>query len=205
MLPDSGCPGSVTEWIEDLRNDDPDATVKIWNRFTDRLVAVARKQLRNSPCRVVDGDVVAADAFRDFFKRGPDGFAKLVDRNDLWYVLVMIAERRATDAIRSEKSQRRGGGRVINAAEVHSDVSHDWMDSLSASTRPPDVELELLEAFEERLTSLESDLDRQIAINRLDGMGNREISNQHGISLRSVERKLENIRKVWSDDGSANR
>lgn len=191
---------SITQWIVDLRNKDIDATRKIWNRFVDRLTLIANKRLRNSKCRITDGEAVAADAFSDFFMRGPDEFGKLVDRNDLWQILVVITERRAIDAIRRESNQRRGGGKVFgedNGFEAVDGQCKDWLNSFPASDNPPDIELMLIEAFEERLSRLDSELLRQIAIDKMHGLSNLEIAETHHISLRSVERKLALIRQTW--------
>lgn len=194
--------GSVTQWIHDLRNHDIDATQKLWTRFVDRLVRIANRRLRNSKCRIADGEAIAADAFQDFFERGPDEFGKLVNRNDLWQILVVITERRAIDAIRRESNQRRGGGKVfVNG--VFNDGSDPpqghRIDSLAASDNPPDIEMMLIEAFDERLALLESDLLRSIAIEKMHGSSNVEIAEAYNLSLRSVERKLAIIRDAWRD------
>jgi DNA-directed RNA polymerase specialized sigma24 family protein len=196
---ESSSRGSITQWIEELRNHDSDATRKIWNRFVERLVRVANRKLRNSNCRITDGEMVAADAFHDFFERSPAEFAKLVNRNDLWQILVVITERRAIDAIRKESSQRRGGGKIIQEVAFGGVVEGrlEGVSSLVGPANPPDIELMLIEAFDERLASLDSDLMRQIAIDKMHGMKNIEIAESRSISLRSVERKLAMIRRTW--------
>ena len=195
---------SVTEWIEDLRNNDPLATEKIWHRFVNALVSVANKKLKNSCCRIATGEVVAADAFVDFFKKTPDDFGRLFDRNDLWKILVVITERRAIDAIRREGTISRGGGMVINTCDLDEGPESGQNPAIQPvdSTEPPDVELMLIEAFEERIDSLPNELLRQIAIDRLEGFSNGEIARKHGTSVRSVERKLALIRKSWRENGS---
>ncbi len=181
--------GSVTQWIEDLRNKDPDATREIWNRFVQQLVRVANRILTNSKCCVSDGEDVVACAFHDFFRRNPDDFGKLVNRNDLWQILVVITERRAIDAIRNETAARRGGPFA----------SVDSLNYLPGRENAPDIELMLIEEFEKRLELLNSDLLREIAINRMNGMKNHEIAELVDVPLRSVERKVKDIKETWRD------
>jgi len=47
------------------------------------------------------------------------------------------------------------------------------------------------------LDSLADDELQRLAIDKLDGFTNREISERFGISLRSVERQLQLIRRIW--------
>lgn len=180
--------GSVTQWIEDLRNCDPNAVGHLWERFVNRMIAVANRRLKSSKCRVIEGDDIASQAFHDFFNRNPEDFSKLVNRNDLWKILVVITERRAIDAIRKEETIRRGG----NVSR-----SSDGVELVTSRVNPPDIELMLVEAFEERLGSLDSDLLQQIAVGKMNGLKNVEIAELHDISLRSVERKLKIIRTTW--------
>ena len=93
-------PGSVTGWIEDLHQHDSKAQAKIWERFVQRLVKHANRKLYGSPCRLVDGEDIANIAFQNFFAKHPAEFVRLVDRNDLWKILRVLADRRAIDEIR---------------------------------------------------------------------------------------------------------
>lgn len=198
-IPDSG---SVSQWIDELRHNKQDAATKIWERFVGRLVNVANRRIRGASCRIADGETIVADAFKDFFNRSPEDFDKLINRNDLWQILVMITERRAIDAIRFENNQRRGGGRVMNEASLggKDDSRFGLIDSMASGGDPPEVELMMIEALEDRLNSLGDQLLRQIAIDKMEGSTNAAIAEKRKISLRSVERKLAIIRKNWLPD-----
>ena len=54
-----------------------------------------------------------------------------------------------------------------------------------------------------RLEGLRDDTLRRIALLRMEGYGNEEIAARLGTSLRSVERKIEAIRKRWQPEGGA--
>lgn len=172
----------------------------------ERLVKVANRKIRGASCRIADGETIVADAFKDFFNRSPEDFDRLINRNDLWQILVMITERRAIDAIRGETNQRRGGGRVINETSLISrdDSRFGMINLMEATVRPPDVELMMLEALEDRLNSLGDQRLRQIAVDKMEGLTNAMIAEKRNISLRSVERKLAIIRKNWLPDEKRN-
>ena len=55
---------SVTLWIADLRRDAADdAAQKLWGRYFDRLVHLARGRLRTAPRGPADEEDVALSAF----------------------------------------------------------------------------------------------------------------------------------------------
>ena len=99
--------GSVTEWIEDLKSKDPEAQQKIWHRFVDRLVNFANRKLSGINSPVVDANDVANMAFYSLFEKTPDQFESLINRNDLWRILALMAERRAIDVIRRAMAQKK--------------------------------------------------------------------------------------------------
>ncbi|MEM7453017.1 MAG: ECF-type sigma factor [Planctomycetota bacterium] len=201
MQSDGSSYGSVTQWIEDLRNDVPDSFNKIWNRFVGQLVSVAEAKLRNTSCRITDGNLVASQAFTDFYERGPDGFEKLIDRNDLWQILCVITERRAIDAIRSETCERRGGGRIIGESDfAGEDDNSTGLNRVPDSSDPPDIQLMLVETLDERLGMLDDELLCEIAIDRMNNLSNQEIADKHGLKLRTVERKVKAIREAFKQE-----
>src|SRR5947209_5676900 len=111
--------GSVSQWIARLKAGDQAAAQPLWAAYFQRLVALARAQLRNAPRRVADEEDVALSAFDSFCGRAERGrYPQLEDRNDLWQVLYVITVRKAIDAMRKEGRQTRGGGRVRSLADL---------------------------------------------------------------------------------------
>lgn len=176
--------GSVTGWIKELEGKAPEAQRKIWERFVDRLVRFANYQLKGVTV-IADGEDIANIAFNNFFKKTPSEFEKLVDRNDLWQVLTMLARRRAIDQIRSEIRDRN---------HTLDDPDIDLRPSLKST---PDFDVMLCEEVEHQLNALEDDELRKIAVDRMQGYRNREIADRLEIGLRSVERKLSEIREIF--------
>jgi len=46
--------GSVSNWIGRLKAGDPAAAQRLWERYFERLVGLARTQLRGAPRRAAD-------------------------------------------------------------------------------------------------------------------------------------------------------
>ena len=191
--------GSVTGWIEQLKSSDPEAQRQIWERFVSRLVHFTNGQMRNASFRVADADDITNMAFYNFFEKSPDQFEQLVDRNDLWQILTMLAERRAIDQQRKWFNQKNGGNRILNEPSlVDNDGNAKGMDVFEGNCRPPDIEFMLAEETELLLSSLDDELLRQIAIAKLQGFDNREIAKTFAVSVRTIERKLNIIREIFS-------
>src|SRR5438874_1896729 len=55
--------GSVTNWLQALQVGDPEAAQKLWERYFQRLVSLARSRLRGAPRRAEDEEDVALSAF----------------------------------------------------------------------------------------------------------------------------------------------
>lgn len=50
------------------------------------------------------------------------------------------------------------------------------------------------------LDRLQDDSHRRVALGKLEGYTNKELAERLGISLRSVERKLQIIRQTWEQE-----
>src|SRR5438094_451722 len=83
--------GSVTGWLGQMRQGEPDAVQRLWERYFVRLVGLARQRLRDAPRRAADEEDVALSAF-DSFCRGAEAgrFPLLEDRDSLWRLLVVL-------------------------------------------------------------------------------------------------------------------
>ena len=114
----------------------------------------------------------------------------------------MIAARKAVDLIQRENRQRRGGGRIVNEAGLGTGQAASELDALAQVIgREPTPEFAAIvtEEYQRLLASLPDESLRKIAIAKLEGTSNEELSQQLGCSLRTVERKLWVIRKRWSE------
>lgn len=192
----------VTQWIEGLRAGDEAAVAALWNRYFVQLVQLARQRLADTPRRVADEEDVALSVFRCLCSGAQHGrLADMADRSDLWRVLVTMTIRKVIDQQRRLGGKKRGAGRVRGesvffrkSADEPSPGLQQFSDHL-----PTPLMLTVIEEEGQRLLNALTDPRlRQIALWRLEGYTNDEIAAKLELTTRSVERKLQRIRDIWS-------
>jgi DNA-directed RNA polymerase specialized sigma24 family protein len=180
------------------------ALQKLWERYFHRLVVLARKRLRGTPRCAADEEDVALSAFDSFFRRAQEGrVPNLLDRNDLWQLLVLIASRKASNLAKHERRQRRGGGKVQHASTLpHRDGSEQSLLFADLIGREPEpvVAAQVAEEYERLLDRLENDVLRSVAVWKLEGYTNTEVAAKLGRAPATVERKLRLIRDTWEQE-----
>jgi DNA-directed RNA polymerase specialized sigma24 family protein len=196
--------GSVSHWIHQLMAGEQAAFQKLWERYFRRLVALARKRLRGTPRCAADEEDVALSAFDSFFRNAREGrVPNLLDRNDLWQLLVLIAGRKASNLAKFERRQRRGGGKVQHAsAFLDGDGAEQGLFFADLICREPEpvVVVQLVEEYGRLLDILDDDVLRSVAVWKLEGHTNKEIAAKLSRAPATVERKLRMIRDAWAKE-----
>jgi DNA-directed RNA polymerase specialized sigma24 family protein len=192
---------SVTQWIGDLKaGDDGEAARRLWERYFAQLARLAHARLRATSRGPADGEDVALSTFESFFRGAAAGrFPRLEDRDDLWKLLVTIATRKAANQRRREHQKKRGGWRVIAGAELAAGEPEGGDPLMLIASGEPTPEFAAAVADEVRrlFDSLADESLRLVASLRMEGYTNGQIAEALDVGLRSVERKLELIRKAW--------
>lgn len=181
-------PGSVSIWLEGLRNDQGAAAQELWNRYFAALVGVARRGLHGM-ARDADEEDVALSAIKSMMlgvqnNRYPD----LHDRTGLWPLLVTITSRKASNEAKRQTAAKRDRSAEHAAAD---------MQLIAGREPPPDFGPRLIEAIQSMVASLGDDSLQVIARRKLEGFTNDEIAHELGIASRTVVRKLARIRQEW--------
>ena len=193
-------------WIDRLQKGDERASEVIWQKYFEKLVRLSRSRLRDMPNRVVDEEDVALSAMNSFFRGATAArFPKLDDRHDLWKLLVTITARKAVRQQRRHFAEKRGGGQVRGESVfIRPDDSNAGIDQVLGSEPTPALIAEVSECCNELLAKLEDKKLETIAQYKLEGFTNEEIAAKLDCTTRTVERKLERIRRKWSreDDTS---
>src|SRR6185312_9638504 len=105
--------------------------------------------------------------------------------------------------VRRETAQKRGGGRtrLESGLNGNSDDSK-WfgLDQIISEEPTPEFLVELQEQNDRLLGMLRDDNLRYIAMSRIEGFTVPEIAHDLQVSTRSIERKLQLIRGVWSKE-----
>ena len=133
--------GSITHWLGALKAGDLAAAQPLWEHYFQRLVRLARQKLRAGhrsaaptptrrmpPCTVFD-------SFCDGAARGR--FPQLVNRDNLWRLLVTMTACKVTDHARRHGRQKRGGGgRILDEAALDGPGSGGGRAGLDAIVGP---------------------------------------------------------------------
>ena len=185
--------GSITGWLPKLGEGDPEAAEKIWRRYFCRLVGFARHKLRDFPRRAADEEDVALSAFGSFCRgMEQNRFPNLMDRENLWGLLLTITVRKAGHLVRNQQRQKRGGA----GQAVHLE---GW-EAVLGREPSPDLVLEMTEAYQRLLNLLPDPALRSVAVWRMEGTSVEEMARSLNCSTRSVKRKLGLIREIWEKE-----
>lgn len=184
---------SVTAWIAELKAGQHSAAEQLWERYFHRVVGLARHKLAASNRRAIDEEDVALSAFKSFCLGAADGrFPQLSDRDNLWPLLVVITSHKALDQLRSERRQKRGG------EANRSETAERELEKILSREPTPEFAAQMAEACDILLNRLSPTL-RPIAELKLLGHTNAEIAERQACGLRTVERRLELIRRHWEE------
>jgi DNA-directed RNA polymerase specialized sigma24 family protein len=196
---------SVSEWIVQLKKGDQTASQRLWQRYVQQMVRLARLKLGRTPRGAADEEDVVNSAFAAFLRGMEAGrFPQVDDRDDLWQLLVVLTERKCVDQRRRELAFKRGGGAVHgDSAFGGQDAvgsSQQGLDQIPGSGPTPEFAAEAAEEFQRLLDLLGNDTLRRLAVAKMEGYTNREISKDLHLGLSSVERKLALIRSIWQQE-----
>jgi hypothetical protein len=85
---------SFQNLLVQLENGHPSAAARVFDRFSDRLVALARSRLNPQLLQRVDPEDVTKSVFRSFFQRQEAGLFSLETWGSLWGLLVTMTVRK---------------------------------------------------------------------------------------------------------------
>jgi RNA polymerase sigma factor (sigma-70 family) len=194
--------GSVTRWVTALRGGNAAAAQPLWERYHRRLVALARQKLRSARRRAADEEDVVQSAFHSFFQGVARGrFPRLDDRDNLWRLLVVITARKALDQLAHEHSKRQGGGTLQGESRI-SPGGPDWdeaaIEQIVGEEPSPEFAAQVAEEYQRLLDLLGDETLCRVAVWKMEGLTNDEVAGRLDCSRRTVARKLETIRIIWS-------
>ncbi len=197
---------SVTRWLQQLKTGDEEAVQRLWERYFHKLVQLARKRLGTSQRRVADEEDVALSVFRRLCDGAARGkFSDVGSRDELWRVLVVMTANKAIDQRRHDEGQKRGGGRVRGDSvfgEPAASGARDGFDQIMGDDPTPEFLALMADEHQRLMNRLDQPMLQQVAIRKMEGYTNQEIATELGVTQRSIERKLNRIRLIWSGEVS---
>lgn len=142
--------GSFADLMERLRAGEDTAARAIFERFTRRLVGLARRRLDGRLGGKVDPEDVVQSAYKSFFVRQREGDLEIGDWDGLWGVLTLITLRKVADRAAYHQAAKRDMHRETAGAE------DDAAADLALDREPrPDEAILLAETVEALFRSIE--------------------------------------------------
>ncbi len=190
--------GSVTRWIHDLKQGDTAAVEPLLERYFGRLRQLARMQLSRGTRAVLDDEDVALSVLESVCRNAANGkLPDLRDRDDLWFMMIAISQNKVISQRRYENTAKRGAGKVLTMTDALEQYNTD-LEGLMGSDVAPEFFTEVMDCWNQLLRSLPDDKMRRIAQLRLEGHTNQVIAERLQLLRRTVERKVELIRELWT-------
>ena len=193
-------PGSVTDWLGQLVDGDQAAARPLWTRYFHRLVALARQQLAGTPRGAADEEDVALSAFDSFCRAAAQRrFPRLDDRDDLWRLLLVLTDRKASNQRKHATRQKYGGGKVLNegALSPPDSAGRSPLDQLPGREPSPEYAAQVAETLRRLFGVLRDPELEAVALLKMQGYRLEEIAAKQGCVPRTVQRQLRLIRHVW--------
>ena len=189
--------GSVTNWIREAKNGDEDAAKCLWDRYFARLIELARWHLRHAPKRVADEDDVVLSTLESVLTGARNGkFPLLQNRDDLWGLLLVITDRKASNQKKHQVRLRRGGGKQRGESVFEATDDCAGIEQIVGTEPTPEMAAMLTDEIEHLLARLADPTLQQIAVWKMEGYSYDEMAIKLDCSKRTVIRKWNLIRQI---------
>jgi RNA polymerase sigma factor (sigma-70 family) len=176
---------AITILIEGVKTGDEEAIQRIWKQYYEKLIHLARDKVAASPAYFADEDDVVQSALVSFINRAQKGqFPRLDDRDSLWKLLITITLNKVRALARKE-------GRRI-------EILQREQENFLKGEPSVEVAVEMADQIERLMSLLEDPMLREVAVAKLEGATNKEVSQRIGKSIPTVERKLRLVRTLWA-------
>ncbi len=184
--------------LDQLRQRDDHAAQLVYDRFAQRLIALARAQMAQRLAQKIDPEDVIQSAFHSVFRGLHEGRFTLGDWNSLWALLTAVSINKCRKWVDYYTAQARDLAREVGPAGGDgSDASWHVLDREPA----PSEALALAETLEQVLEGLEP-REREMVTLSLQGESVSDVSKRLDCTeskvyrvLRLVRQRLERLRE----------
>lgn len=172
---------------------DEQAAAALFDRYVERLVAMARGMLSEKLGRRVDAEDVVQSAYRSFFLGAREGKYVIERGGDLWRLLATIT----VSKVRKQAEFHHAGKRSLKREEPQPETAGATL--LAPTSEPsPDEALALADLLENVMRELDPIQQKMLQL-RLQGYRLEEIAAETQRSERTVRRLFEHLRVRWQE------
>jgi DNA-directed RNA polymerase specialized sigma24 family protein len=164
-------------------------------RKSDR--GFARQRLDVQTRRRYDEHDAANSAFHSLCRGLAEGQVEAENRDAFWGLLAVITSRKISAQRRYSNRQKRGGG----AAHGDSGFGDLGINEVDGNQLAPDVLAEVSESCNQLLDAIPDETMKKIVLLKFQGATNGEVASELNCTRRTVERKLERVRRIWVEAG----
>lgn len=182
---------SFDDLMARLRAGDRTAAEEVFDRYTHRLIALARQRLDQHVRRKVDPEDILQSVYKSFFRRQADGRLDPESWDHLWFLLTALTVRKCGRRADYFHAARRDVQREVPLPTLVAPSGEDW-DALAPDPTPSEA-ARLAETVEQVMRHLEG-RERDMLALSLQGYTTEEISGRVGRSERTVQRVLKRVR-----------
>jgi RNA polymerase sigma-70 factor (ECF subfamily) len=171
---------------------DQQQAAQLFQRYTGRLIALARQRLPAQLSHRIDAEDVVQSVYRSFFAATPETPATAQPECDLWQLLVTITLNKVHDQVRRHTSDKRSAERDRHYGSEDSLLG--LQQGLYAREPTPVEAVALVEQLEHQMRGLKP-LARRMVELRLQGYELEEIATLTERSQRTVIRVLADFKR----------
>jgi RNA polymerase sigma-70 factor (ECF subfamily) len=177
-----------------LQAGDEAAAREVFERYSKRLIHLARSRMGGRLQSKIDPEDVVQSAFRSFFQRQRDGQFSLPTWDSMWGLLIRITLRKCGRNLEHFTAAKRD---VRQDAAAPGDADASW-SSWAAIDRAPtaDEAAQLRETIGLLMAGMDDPGERTTFAMRLEGCKVQEIADRLGCTERTVQRKLDRIKRT---------
>jgi RNA polymerase sigma-70 factor (ECF subfamily) len=176
------------------RTGDQEAAAVLFQRYTNRLIALARSRLPVDLARRVDAEDVVQSVYRSFFAGAHDGHYQLQQGGDLWRLLVTITLHKVYYQVKRNQADKRAVRREQPLAME--DTLHGIPAQRLAQDPSPMELLALVDELERMMRGLDP-VERRMLQMRLQGHNLAEIAADTQRCQQTVRRLLKRVQRQW--------
>ena len=158
----------------------------------------AKHRLNDKTRRHYDEHDAANSAFFSLCSGLADGRLEAKNRDALWGLLAIITSRKISAKWRYLNRQKRAGTRGDSG---FLDLGDAGINEIGGNHLAPDILAEVSESCDQLLAAIPDEAMKKIVLMKFQGSTNGEIAEELNCTRRTIERKLEKVRRIWVEAG----